>query len=184
MKFYLLKSKRFWKDLFESHILLKFIKNNYLILSWIVIAGYLYSTIHEIIHYEIFTFFGYAAKYCWTCIPTSVKILTPLEQVMKNHYFIAASAPYVISLFLIFLFTIFFLIYKKKVLFVFALTPFLDTSLNAITIPLSYFTKTSDDFLNLFRIGFIWETLAIMLAPIIMFYILYLNYKIMKDRKV
>lgn len=176
-----MKFKEFIKSQPETNPILKWLIKYWKIILWIFVAGYLYSAIHEIVHYKILEYFGYSAKFCWFCIPTRVEILTPLEQVMRNHYFIVASAPYVLSLFLIFILTILFLIYKKKILLVFALTPFFDTFVNAITLPISYLTKTAGDFLNLFRIGFIWETFVIMLSPIIMFGILYLNYKKQKN---
>jgi len=171
-----IKFKKHVKKEFESNVFLKWIKNKWKLLLCIIIAGYIYSAIHEIIHYSVFVYFGYFAEFCWTCIPTQVKILTPLNEVLKSHYFLSVVSPYLLSIILLTCLLSIYLLTKKRVLMILAIPPFLDTFINMIVIPISYFAKTGNDFLNLFSIGIYLEAFAIMFAPILLFSILWFNY--------
>ena len=62
--------------------------------------------------------------------------------------------------------------FKKKIFIILAITPFIDTSLNILAIPLAYITKESNDFLNLFRLNLYWETILFMIAPLVLFMII------------
>lgn|SRR3989338_8750807 len=147
------KKTRF-KERLKKNIKSDPILSKWKLLLYILIAGYLYSAIHEIVHYSVFHYFGYSAEFCWTCIPTQVKILTPLNEVLKNHYFISVIAPYLLSIILLSYLLFIYLITKNKIWKILAITPFLDIFVNILAIPIAYFTKTPNDFLNLFRIGF------------------------------
>ena len=142
------------------------------LILYLLIAGYFYLIIHEWFHYNFIIYFGYSAKYCWSCIPTKVIYLTPLDQVLKSHYFLSAIAPYLLSTILLCIFLIFYLMFKKKIFIILAITPFIDTSLNILAIPLAYITKESNDFLNLFRLNLYWETILFMIAPLVLFMII------------
>ena len=102
---------------------------------------------------------------------------------LKSHYFLIVIAPYLVSILLLFFLIILYLSTKKKILLFFALVPFLDTLFNIIAIPIAYFMKGPNDFLNLFRFGFYWETILIMISPLILFLILYINYKKAEAKK-
>jgi len=162
----------------EQDKFFRFIKKYWRFLLFVFIGAYIYSAIHELLHYYFITYFGYSAKFCWICIPTNVKILTPLTEVMKTHYFIFAMAPYILSTILLLIFFILFLILKNKYIFYLSIIPALDTFVNAfIGIPIAYLTNKGNDFLNLFRISFSSEVYFFILIPIILFLLIYLNYK-------
>jgi hypothetical protein len=151
---------------------INFLIKNLKVFSFLVILGYIYFAIHEFLHYYFITSFGYSAKICWLCFPARVTYLTPLDQVLKNYYFISAVAPYLFSIILLGILFFLFVLTKKKILAVLAIIPFLDTLFNILAIPIASFTKTGNDFLNLFKLGFYHETIIIMIIPIAIFLII------------
>ena len=122
------------------------IKKYWKVLIFIVVMGYIYAVIHDLLHYFLINHFRYDAKICWFCIPTKVILLTPLEQILKNHYFFIAILPYLISAVLLMALLLLFIITKRRFLILFAFVPFLDTVTNIIAVPLAYITKEGDDF--------------------------------------
>lgn len=153
------------------------LKKHWKILLFVLILLYAYFVIHELLHYFLIRYFGYSAKICWICFPTKVSYLTPINQVLKNHYFISAVAPYILSSLLLLFLSFMFLINRKRIYFYLSIIPFFDTVINILAIPLFYFTKTANDFLNLFKLGIYFETFIIMLTPMVLFLILFLNFK-------
>lgn len=155
-----------------------FLKRYWKLITYLIVAGYVYSGIHEFLHHKLLNYFGYLAQYCWTCIPTRVNLITHLDQVLIKSYFISILAPYILSGILLIILLFAFLCTKRKILVLFALTPFLDTFVNSLMgIPLAYITGMGNDFLNLFRLGVIWQTWVFMLIPLLLFVLIYIYYR-------
>ncbi len=168
-----MEKSRFIKKLGKNKYF-KFIYKHWKFLCFIVIGMIVYAVIHEVIHYFFINYLGYSAEFCWTCIPTSVNLITPLNEIIKNHYFIFIISPHFVSVILISLFLTLFLIFKNKYFFYFSIIPFLDVAVNTMAIPLAFFTNKGNDFLNLFRIGYYWEVLPFIFGPLILFFIIWI----------
>lgn len=126
---------------------------------------YVYTGIHELLHYYSAKFLGYTSTICWFCFPTKIHLNTDL--IFKNHYFIIAITPYILTMIILTSLILVYLFTRKKYIIFISIIPLLDYFTNILGIPIAYFTKTANDFLNLFRLGFYWETLLMMTPPII-----------------
>lgn len=121
------------------------------------------------------SFLGYDSTICWLCLPTKIHLNT--ELILRSHYFIIAMTPYVLTTALLALVIFVYLLLRRKYILLISIPPCLDYFANILSIPIAYFTKTANDFLNLFRLGFYWETLLMMTPPIIFVLFVKLIYK-------
>ena len=178
-----MRFSEFYKEL-EKDRYFNFLKNKFVFFIFIFIGFLIYSVVHEFLHYYFINYFGYFAEFCWFCIPTSVKIITPLNEILKIHYFLFTIAPYLLSLILLIIFYIVFLFYKNKYIFYLAIIPAFDVFVNFLTMPIAILTNKSNDFLNLFKIGFYFESLFFVFFSLIVFLFMYLKYKKSYLRKI
>lgn len=115
---------------------------------------YIYSAIHELLHFFAAYTFGYPATIKWDLfVPvTSLNIgtLPPLGQ-----YMTIVLAPYLFGILLLALFLALYFTLKKKpkVLLFLSIFPLLDLLINLATIKLAPLINKPNDFLNLFKIG-------------------------------
>jgi len=143
----------------------------------IIIGIFIYSPIHEFIHYFFIKSFGYSAKICWGCIPTMNILLTPINQITYSHYFIISISPYILATILLFVFLICLLISKKEIFFFLSIIPAFDVLSSALIIPLSLIIVLPGDFSNLLLLGFNkWVVYPFIIIPLLLFIIILKNY--------
>lgn len=157
--------KKYWKEI-----------------ALLFIFGYFYMAVHELLHYFFIKTLGYSAIIHWSIILPKVVYLTPLDQVLRNHYFLSAMAPYVFGILLLGFLVFLSYFIKNKIILLLGVIPFLDALVNILAIPLAYFTKNPNDFLNIWLQGYYWQTLFIALSPIVLYIILLLNYNRLKKK--
>ncbi len=159
-----------------------FLKKYKIHIILVVIGSWIYSGIHELIHSFTATRLGYINSINWNSLVPFVHLNR--EGMSLNHYFLITISPYLVGIILLSFLLILYIFIKKNIIFYLAIIPFLDTLTNIIAIPLALITNTASDFLNLFIIRIYFETIMIMLIPIILFFILYLKYKTIESGRI
>jgi len=130
-------------------------KPHYFVLFVILI--YLYSTIHEYVHYYTALTLGYSGDIIWGWLSYKL-ILYNTPDISLLHKWIISTTPYLFNLLIL---TLMFLItifsgYRKNIVLYVSFFPFFDTIINFIMLFPSLFLHSVDDFLNILQISFIY----------------------------
>lgn len=115
---------------------------------------YVYTAIHEFIHYFTLLYFGYSSKIAWGLI----SIIKPDSSVSLYVKIIVSLAPYTLSLFLIMI-----LFHFRKNIYVKIISSiaFFDIIWNMLMLPVSFWTGIPNDFVILYYMGKLWFIFAI-----------------------
>ena len=122
---------------------------------------FIWTPLHEFVHYNTLKFFGHKAVYVWQFSPY-VQCLD-CNNFILYETFLYAISPYLVDLIILILF----LLFRNKIFGHFSWFAYLDILANFIFIP---FSLERNDFIILSKIGFWYVPMILFIVSTLLFY--------------